>query len=289
MHRNPSEVLRRQERRTDVDIWHAPELKAELLHGRFVDFSYDVHTHETACFALLTSGRIRIRMRGTQFIARQGDLYAIDADEPHAGWAVDDEGWRLRTLYVDIAHLRSLVGSGRGEAVGLAGPIIRDAGVASCLMALHRCSQERGPALVRDQAYLQFAAQLVSRHSRTPAPLMIAGLEPAAVRRVREFLDEHLDSQVSLHMLARHAGLPPFVLFRAFERTLGMTPHAYQRQARVRLVMKLLRARSTLSRASAMAGFSDQAHCTRWFKRLMGITPGQYQSSLAGRPDPGLQ
>ena len=87
-------------------LWCAEELgSAELLRGRFADRAYDVHTHDKACFALLTHGSIRIKMRGCEFIARAGDLYAIDADEPHEGWPVDEAGWSLRTLYVGLAQL----------------------------------------------------------------------------------------------------------------------------------------------------------------------------------------
>ncbi|WP_186078550.1 AraC family ligand binding domain-containing protein [Burkholderia gladioli] len=103
-------------RKTEVRIWQAPELAAELLRGDFHDFSYDVHTHDTACFALITSGAIRIRMRGSEFVARQGDLYAIDADEPHAGGPVDPGGWRQRTVYVRTEHLRSLLSDGDPRA-----------------------------------------------------------------------------------------------------------------------------------------------------------------------------
>jgi len=74
---------------SDINIWRSSDLQAELIRGRFIDYAYDVHTHETACFALLTEGQIRIRMRGNEFVAHKGDLYAIDADEPHAGWAID--------------------------------------------------------------------------------------------------------------------------------------------------------------------------------------------------------
>jgi len=92
-------------------IWRDNELAAaELLRGRFVDYSYDVHTHDKACFALITRGAIRIRMRTTEFVARAGDLYAIDAEEPHAGWPIDTCGWSLRTLYVDLARLQEIVG-----------------------------------------------------------------------------------------------------------------------------------------------------------------------------------
>ncbi|HTD04279.1 AraC family transcriptional regulator [Undibacterium sp.] len=270
--------------RTDITIWQAPDLKAELLCGRFVDFTYDVHTHETACFALLTEGAIRIRMRGNEFVVQKGDIYAIDADEPHAGWAVNEYGWHLRTLYVDLAHLSSLAGNEqRLHPFRLAGPVVRDAQLAQWLYSVHRCSQEQGSSLFRDEAYIKFASQLTLCHARNPTTSRQAGMEPAGVQSVREFLDQNLEDHVSLEDLASIAGLPSFQLFRAFERALGMTPHAYQRQARVRLAMRLIRANHSLGDTSVLSGFSDQAHLTRWFQRFMGITPGQYQKAVTGR------
>src|ERR1700709_852225 len=88
-----------------IHFWHAADLGADLLRARFDNFSYDLHTHATACFALITKGAIRIRMGGGETIARPGDLYAINPDEPHAGWPVDDGGWSQRTLYVDLGQL----------------------------------------------------------------------------------------------------------------------------------------------------------------------------------------
>ncbi|WP_420998236.1 helix-turn-helix domain-containing protein [Cupriavidus sp. 30B13] len=271
-------------KQTQVTVWRAPDLGAELLRGSFADFSYDTHTHDTACFALLTHGAIRIRTRGTEFVARKGDLYAIAADEPHAGWPVDAQGWKLRTLYVDMDHLRALAGDERAHrAVTLAGPIIRDAELASMLYGVHWCSQQQGPALYREERYLAFASRLFARHARHAAELA----EPAppgkadrAVRLAKDFLDSHLEQQVSLGDIAAAAGLPAFRLFRAFERAMGMTPHAYQRQARIRTAVGLIRGRHALSEVAAAAGFADQAHLTRCFRRAMGVTPGVYQKAV---------
>jgi len=96
----------------------------------------------------------------------------------------------------------------------------------------------------------------------------------------RDFLDAHLQDNVSLVTIAEQTGLAQYKLFRSFERTYGMTPHAYQRQARVRFAMRLLRQGVTLVDAGALSGFSDQAHFTRWFKRFMGVTPGLYQRAF---------
>jgi AraC-like DNA-binding protein len=269
----------------DTQIWRAPELGADLLRGRFSGFSYDVHTHDTACFALLTGGAIRIRMRGTEFVARHGDLYAIDADEPHAGWPVDEQGWTQRTLYVDVAHLRALSGDERAvpHAGGVIGPIIRDPALSAALLDAHRASETNGPGLYRDERYLSFAARLIGRHTKERPRPADAGREPRAVAIARGFIDERLADALSLDAIAQAAGLPPFRLFRAFARAMGMTPHEYQRQARVRYAMALIRASArgggALSDIAVASGFADQAHLTRTFRRMLGVTPGAYKTA----------
>ena len=263
---------------SDTQIWRAPDLGAVLLRGRFADFSYDIHAHDTACFALLTRGAIRIRMRGTEFVARRGDLYAIDADEPHAGWPVDADGWTQRTLYVDVAHLRALTGEER--AGGLLGPIIRDPTLSAALHDVHRSSEVRGPSLYRDERYLSFAARLADRHMKYGGTARERERsEPRAVLAARRFLDERLGEQHHLNEIAAAADLPPYRLYRAFSLEVGMTPHEYQRQARVRRAMALIRRGSALSDIAAKTGFSDQAHLTRTFRRMLGVTPGAYKSA----------
>lgn len=265
----------------DVACWRAPELGAELLKGRFRDFSYDVHTHDTACFALLTRGAIRIKMRGRIMTARKGDLYAIEADQPHAGSPIDEMGWALRTLYVDTGHLRSLAGDERrNRSVDIDGPIIRDPELASMLYAVHRSSQVQGPRLLREERYLALAARLLERHVRSPWGLARSGAEPRAIRAAREFIDQSIGRNISLAEIADAAELPAYRLYRGFEKSTGMTPHAYQRQARVRLAVNLIREKRSLGEVAFATGFADQAHLTRWFRRMLGVTPGAYRQAV---------
>ena len=266
-------------------IWRADDLAgAELLRGRFADYSYDVHTHEKACLALITKGAIRIRTRGTEAVARAGDLYAIDAEEPHSGWPIDPHGWSLRTTYVEISRLRALLGDGdksSGPAPALTGPIIRDPQLTALFHVVHSGSEETAPALNREERYVEFVERLFERYTRGGPQVPPPGLEPRAIRLAQEFLDHHLDQSVRLNDVAEAAGLPAFRLFRAFEKATGMTPHGYQRQARVRLASHLIRSGHGLSEAALMAGFADQAHMTRSFRRTMGVTPGAYRNAYA--------
>ena len=61
-----------------------------------------------------------------------------------------------------------------------------------------------------------------------------------------------------------------------------MSPHAYQRQVRLRHATTLIRAGTPISDAALAAGFADQAHFTRLFRRTMGIPPGAYQRAYRG-------
>lgn len=267
-----------------TQFWRAPDLDAELLKARFTDFSYDVHTHDTACLALITSGAIRIRMPGGEFVARTGDLYAIDPETPHAGWRVEPEGWSQRTIYVDLSLLRSRISDhDLARMPSLLGPVIRDPILVKSFVQFHSRSEVGESRLARDEDYLRFARDLFSRHVNHIETPSAAGKESLGVQRARQYLDEHLDERVGLGDIAQAAELPSFRLFRAFERETGMTPHAYQRQARIRLALQLLRQGADLASIAAQAGFSDQAHFTRHFRSRMGISPGAYRAAIHPR------
>lgn len=261
-------------------LWRADDLDAELLRARFSDYAYDLHSHDTACLALITRGAIDIRMKDGRRTVRAGELYAIDADEPHEGVPADPAGWSQRTIYVDIGRLRARLAEGDDRPLALAGPVIRDPALNRLFLAVHRLSEADARPLARDQGYLDFAAWLLGRHAREPERLAAAGREPAAVRRARAFLDGHLTDRVRLDDVAAAAGLPPFRLYRAFVRATGMTPHAYQRQARFREAVRRIRLGEPLAEVAAAAGFADQAHLTRSFFRRMGVTPGAYRDAV---------
>ena len=59
-----------------------------------------------------------------------------------------------------------------------------------------------------------------------------------------------------------------------------MTPHGFQRQARIRLAADLIKLGRPLSEVAAAAGFADQAHLTRCFRRALGVTPGSYRAAM---------
>lgn len=95
---------------------------------------------------------------------------------------------------------------------------------------------------------------------------------------MREYIEQHLDSNISLTALADAAGLSMYHFAKAFKQSTGATPHQFVLDRKIERAKALLRDpnRSVLE-ASARTGFVDQSHFTKIFRRLVGVTPSVYR------------
>jgi len=107
------------------------------------------------------------------------------------------------------------------------------------------------------------------------------GLPPATVRRLRDYIDSHLDQTIDVGTLATAAGLSTYHFARAFKQSEGTTPHDFVLKRRIAKARELLsRPDLSLSEIAAAAGFADQSHFTRRFHEIVGMSPGQFRKSL---------
>jgi AraC family transcriptional regulator len=109
---------------------------------------------------------------------------------------------------------------------------------------------------------------------------MRGGLPPKALRRVRDYVTAHLEENISIQVLAAIVGLSRYHFARAFKQSEGVTPHQFLLQCRVQRAQELLAGTELpLAQIALAAGFSDQSHCSRRFRKLVGVTPSRYRWS----------
>ena len=161
--------------------------------------------------------------------------------------------------------------------------VVYDERSARLLRAAH-IAAEQGDRLASSSLLRGALAGLLRSHAR--AGTVPDRPSPAAVRAVRDLLEDRLAEPPSLDELARESGMSPFALVRAFRSETGLPPHAYVNHLRVRLARRLLDGGVGPADVAAQAGFADQAHLTRHFKRVVGVPPGAYQrerGAVAGK------
>ncbi|MFZ6181614.1 helix-turn-helix domain-containing protein [Nannocystis pusilla] len=100
------------------------------------------------------------------------------------------------------------------------------------------------------------------------------------VRRALELIRERLAEPLTLDELAREAGLDKFHLCRAFRAQVGMPPHAYLTQLRIMHAKEMLAAGAKPKDIAPRVGLYDQSQLNRHFRRIVGMTPGQFARGL---------
>ncbi|MBD2104440.1 AraC family transcriptional regulator [Leptolyngbya sp. FACHB-261] len=252
----------------------------ELLHATYVTHTFPRHSHEEFCIGVVTRGAETVLYRGTTHFAPAGSLIVINPGEVHANHAADARGWTYRIFYPQPRLMQQVASeiAGRTQNVPFfLEPVLQDPRLFQAVLQLHIALEQSNSALERESCLVLGLAQLVKHHADSRCAEQALGQENRAVQQIRDYLETHYPENVSLAQLARIAELSPFYLTRVFSRAVGLPPHAYLTQVRVTRAKSLLSLGWSILEVAAETGFADQSHLTRQFKRLVGVTPGQYQ------------
>jgi AraC family transcriptional regulator len=108
-----------------------------------------------------------------------------------------------------------------------------------------------------------------------------AALPRPKLRAVVDYVEEHLDGNLTLEQMAATVHVSPYHFARQFKAATGIPPHRYVIARRIARAQELLQPHTDLSLAEigARSGFSDQSQFSHHFKRALGLTPGQFRSS----------
>jgi len=126
------------------------------------------------------------------------------------------------------------------------------------------------------------ALELLAVSARITPPRKL----PAAFLRTLERIHDEFRSRLTVMELASEAGLNPTYYARVFRERTGVSVAEYIAELRIRWAAeRILRSKEPLGRIGVAAGFADQSHFNRTFKRVCGLTPGQFRSRGGIRPN----
>jgi AraC family transcriptional regulator len=173
---------------------------------------------------------------------------------------------------------------GRGfhliEGLGLVDPAIRDISM-QLLGELERPGI--GTKLFADTMARALALQLLRRHSTAraqDAPQRVE-ITTRQLRSAIDYIEGHLDQDLSLETIAAAAAMSAFRFARAFRKAIGQSPRQYVIGRRIERAMELLRSTDRdLAEVANVVGFSTQSHFTSVFSRRCGTTPKRYRDAL---------
>ncbi|MER6784828.1 AraC family transcriptional regulator [Streptomyces sp. NPDC000658] len=250
----------------------------DLLTARFQRHVYAPHAHEEFTVGVCVEGAEIIAYRGGHIRTGPGSIVVLDPGETHTGGPGDTTGgYAYRALYAVPGLLTEGIVGGTPH---FREPLLDDPELAAALRLAHTELTVRPDPLEAESRLPWLLTALARRHSTArPACDTIPGAEHIT-HAVRTRLADELLAPPSLADLAAELGLSRYQLLRAFRTTTGIPPYAWLAQYRVTRARGLLESGLRPAEVAALVGFADQAHLTRWFRRVLGVTPAAYRNSV---------
>ncbi|NUT93882.1 MAG: AraC family transcriptional regulator [Saccharothrix sp.] len=241
------------------------------------------HRHDTYAVGLTLAGVQRFRYRGELWHCLPGRWHVLHPDETHDGGAGSADGLDYRIIYLDPALVQDALG---GRALPFVADPVLEPTAAS--RAVAEWLADIDEALDDVQAVEMTAAvvDMLTQHARPARP---AVLDLDAVRRVRELL---VDDPARRHPVAefeRVAGMDRWAVARQFRAAFGTSPTRFRTMRQLDVARRLIRAGTPLGEVAVVAGFADQSHLTRMFKRAFGLTPAVWAAGVSGAGADGVR
>jgi len=131
-------------------------------------------------------------------------------------------------------------------------------------------------------AHESISELLRSQHMVKPGLRLRGGLAPLVRRRLHDYIEAHLDQNITLGGLAQLACLSEFHLARMFRVSFGMPPSAWVATRRLERARVLLKGELPLQQVAHACGYADLSHFSHRFREATGVPPGRYRQIVGG-------
>ncbi|MEM9172666.1 MAG: AraC family transcriptional regulator [Pseudomonadota bacterium] len=245
---------------------------------------HDDHSHDGFSIIVVTGGSKTFRNTGRVSRVSELEIAIANPGEIHGCGPASDAPWSHKTWYVSAAFVQQLMGE--TQIPKLQSPVIRDATIAAGLIEAHDgiCDGAMDPdaAMIANEAL----AALFDAYAQTGAKPESDDLTKPQQRTARciEYMQSNINTGVDLAALASLAGVSRNQLIRDFRRVYQTTPGQYFRLLRLRQAKQSMESGQSLSDVASAAGYSDQSHFIRHFRKAFGVTPKHALKLNPGSP-----
>ncbi len=245
----------------------------ELLFADYRQQVFPPHSHRRYAIGIVEAGVEEVIYAGERYLFGPGDVAVFAPGVVHSVRVHGSRPVRLRVMFVEPSHLDEA-----GATLDITRPVLADPEFATRFRHLHRDLDTSSGRPTTE--LLESLASFGQRHGgprESPSGGNRTAAAPPSLERCLRLARRRIEEGVRVDELARESGLSRFQLIRRFREVFQMTPQGYLTQLRVRRAKELLREGQPIVEVALAAGFADQSHLTRVFRRWVGVTPASFR------------
>ncbi len=250
------------------------QLQIEAYQFQGIMQKFSPHFHEYYVIGFIEAGQRQLICKGKEYIINPGDLLLFNPYDIHSCEQIDHLTLDYRCINVSIDVMREF---NQGELPYFAHNVLVDHPLTQTLKQLHSSIVSAEDQLAKEALFQQLLQSLIEQYTDTSVQHAHAvSHQHPDIQTVCHYLEQHYSQTVTLAELSDLIGYNKYQLIRAFQDEKKITPYNYLETIRINKAKELLEQGTPLIEVAIQTGFSDQSHFSKFFKKMVGLTPKQY-------------
>lgn len=251
-------IIKWKNRGGHMQYFHS-DMDLEFVLTENTDVTFEKHNHVSKYVAgLILSGAIEIVENNKKIECQMDDIFVIPIYAVHS-LHFKNKATRILTMCVGMQFIEKYL-----EAEGKS-------------VLNHYTDELQKQNVINDKQAIAFedAMDIIIKYYNEEETIF-----PMHINNIKQIIISESEQELRLEYLAKQIYISKYYLIRKFKENIGLTPHNFQIQNRIRKSQHLLSEGWRISDAAAESGFYDQSHFIKCFKNILGITPSEYIDSL---------
>lgn len=232
----------------------------ELIFCHNSTISYPLHNHVSVfAIGMVLDGAILLRHAGGSHVYHKDQIFSVFPYMPHSIMA--NNRYTLVSLCFHKDSFPCLPCDSEKLKADILN-LLKDA------LGFHSINQRQMVKL----------AEFLSAYLDGAFSFRLYGKDPL-IDDLRQQLEQYPENKLSIEEMAHSALISKYYFIRSFQQNVGLTPHQFQLQNRIRKAQRMLLKAGTITEVALTTGFCDQSHFIKQFEKFVGLTPTAYKMS----------
>jgi len=252
---------------SNLGLKHTVFENIENSNGKFTK-----HFHDTYTIGLTNSGRFKSILSNQSCLSYKNSTRIINPGEVHYG---DSQSWHYTNFYPKIELLVELYEQMFNEKKipVFKEHIIEDIQLYCLLCLFFQSAFQEADKMLIETNMINVLSYLIQNYTDHTKEYLDLFNDKEIIKNSIEYINDSLESNISLDELALNSNLSKFHFLRVFKKSVGLTPHHYILTQRIHKAKDLILNGSSLSDAGLDVGFNDQSHFIRNFRKIYAYSP----------------
>jgi len=249
----------------------------EIVSGNNIQHDFSRHTHRKLCLGIVKEGKRTLICQGSQYQIVAGHIFIIPPKISHL-FKSNETGCSYSSFMVSKKLLQMILPSKNYKFNKV---ILENNSHYEKMLELEQLLISKESEFLKQSMLVKTLGDIINECALFIEPITIQYQQKEAVDKVKQYIDTHYKKNFTLSALAKISCLSPYYFIRVFTNNIGVPPHMYQQQVRIRAAKEMLAKGNNIAGIAITLGFTDQSHFSNAFKKLMGITPKGYMKNFA--------